>query len=359
VPDDHFWIRRALTLAEQGLGFVEPNPMVGAVVLDATGQLVGEGFHARFGEPHAEVVALAVAGEKAREGTLFVSLEPCCHHGKTPPCTDAVIAAGIRRAVVAINDPFPKVAGGGVKALREAGIEVAVGLCEAEARSLNAPFLKRLATGKPWVHLKWAMSLDGKIATRTGDSKWISSEESRQLVHELRGRMDAIIVGGGTVRADDPLLTARPPGPRVATRVVLSESGNLPEDCQLARTAREVPVLVVTTPNGTTRLHNWKAAGTEIHVSPDTSILALLTELGSRGMTNVLVEGGAGVLGAFLDSGEGDEVHVFIAPKLIGGAEALSPVGRIGIAELSDRPDLVSLIASSSGRDVYLRGRMH
>ena len=201
--------------------------MVGAVVLSADGRLVGEGYHERYGGPHAEAIALAAAGEAARGGTLYVTLEPCCHHGKTPPCTDAVLRSGVRRVVAAMGDPFPQVAGGGLKLLRDAGLDVAVGVCEAEARRLNAPYLKLLRTGKPWVIAKWAMTLDGKIATRTGDSKWISGEESRRRVHELRGRVDAVIVGRGTVEADDPLLTARPPGPRTATRVVLSASGRV------------------------------------------------------------------------------------------------------------------------------------
>src|SRR5262245_30652842 len=202
-------MRHALALAEKGRGYVEPNPMVGAVVLDSAGQFAGEGWHQKFGGPHAEVFALAAAGERARGGTLVVTLEPCCHHGKTPPCTDAVLKAGITRVVAAMSDPFPKVAGGGLAILRNAGVEVHVGLCEPQALALNAPYLKLLRTGRPWVHAKWAMSLDGKLATHTGASMWISGEESRRRVHELRGRMDAIIVGRRTV-ADDPLLTARP-----------------------------------------------------------------------------------------------------------------------------------------------------
>jgi diaminohydroxyphosphoribosylaminopyrimidine deaminase/5-amino-6-(5-phosphoribosylamino)uracil reductase len=371
--DEQLWIRRALALAVKGQGSVEPNPMVGAVVLDAVGQLVGEGYHAKFGGPHAEVVALAAAGEKARGGTLYVSLEPCCHFGKTPPCTDAIKAAGVRRVIAAMADPFPQVAGGGVKVLWDAGIDVTVGVAEAEARELNAPYLKRLATGKPWVHLKWAMSLDGKIATRTGDSKWISSEESRRIVHELRSRMDAIVVGGGTVRADDPLLTARPPGPRVVTRVVLSASGNLPADCQLVRTAREVPVLVVTTPVGAKNMVAWERAGAEVWISEPRpkgsglrvqplpsghgSISSLLVELGRRGMTNAMIEGGAGVHGAFVDAGDVDEVHVFVAPLLLGGS-GRGPVGGTGFDRVADGYRFGPLTWSPVGGDVYGRGRL-
>ena len=244
MDDLERWMRQALALAARGRGSVEPNPMVGAVVLDSAGNPVGEGWHQKYGGPHAEVHALASAGEKARGGTLVVTLEPCCHHGKTPPCTDVILKAGVRRVVAAMADPFPQVAGGGLKILREAGLEVRVGLCEAEVMRLNAAYRKLIRTGRPWVHAKWAMTLDGIIATRTGDSRWISGEESRRRVHDLRGQVDAIIVGRGTVVADDPLLTARPPGPRVATRVVASASGELPEQCQLRATARESPVIV-------------------------------------------------------------------------------------------------------------------
>src|SRR5262245_9206127 len=232
------WMQRALALAERGRGFVEPNPLVGAVVV-RDGRGVGEGWHQRFGKAHAEVHALTAAGELARDATLYVTLEPCCHHGKTPPCTDAILEAGIRRAVVAMLDPFPQVSGQGAAILRAAGIGVEVGDCEPEARRLNAPYLKLLATGRPYVHAKWAMSLDGRIATRTGDSKWISSDASRARVHELRGRMDAIVVGIGTVLADDPLLTARPPGQRTLTRIVLDSHGRTPRTAQLVRTARQ------------------------------------------------------------------------------------------------------------------------
>src|SRR5262245_52454147 len=240
------WMRRALELAERGRGAVEPNPLVGAVLV-RDGALVGEGWHQRYGGPHAEVHALAAAGPAARGATLHVTLEPCCHPGKTPPCTDAVLAAGVARVVAAMSDPFPRVAGGGLARLRAAGLEVEVGLCEAEACRLNAPYLKLLSRGRPWVHAKWAMTLDGKMATRTGDSKWIRGGGSRRLVHELRGRVDAVVVGLGTALADDPALTARPPGPRVATRVVLDGRGALPGDLQVVRTAPETPTLIATT----------------------------------------------------------------------------------------------------------------
>jgi diaminohydroxyphosphoribosylaminopyrimidine deaminase/5-amino-6-(5-phosphoribosylamino)uracil reductase len=351
--NDERWVRHALALAERGRGFVEPNPMVGAVVLDAAGQLAGEGWHQQFGGPHAEVFALAAAGERARGGTLVVTLEPCCHHGKTPPCTDAVLKAGIARVVAAMSDPFPKVAGGGLTILRSAGLDVSVGLCEPEAVALNAPYLKLLRTGRPWVHAKWAMTLDGKIATRTGDSKWISGEESRRRVHELRGRMDAILVGRGTVVADDPLLTARPSGPRVAARVVVSASGELPERCQLRATAREVPVIIYTANAG--KLAGWSADGAEVVSFASLSLDAVLADLGRRRFPNVLIEGGAGLLGSALDANAADEFHVFIAPKLIGGTAAPSPVGGTGAA-MADALGLDRVSFEPSGEDVYVHG---
>lgn len=347
-------MRHALALAERGRGFVEPNPMVGAVVLDAAGQLAGEGWHQKFGGPHAEVFALAAAGERARGGTLIVTLEPCCHHGKTPPCTDAVLRAGVARVVAAMADPFPKVAGGGLTILRDAGLDVSVGLCEADAVALNAPYLKLLRTGRPWVHAKWAMSLDGKIATRTGASKWIGGEESRRRVHELRGRMDAILVGRGTVVADDPLLTARPPGPRVAARVVVSASGELPERCQLRATAREVPVIVYTA--SAVRLAGWSADGAEVVAFSALSLDAVLADLGRRRLTNMLIEGGAELLGSVLAANAADEFHVFIAPKLIGGSAAPSPVGGSGAATMADALALDRVTFTQSGADVYVHG---
>ncbi len=357
------WMRHALALAANGRGHVEPNPMVGAVVLDAAGELVGEGWHRRYGVAHAEVNAFAAAGGAARGGTLVVTLEPCCHHGKTPPCTDAVLRSGVRRVVAATADPFPKVAGGGLGLLRDAGLDVTVGVCEAEARALNAPYLKLLRTGRPWVHVKWAMTLDGRIATRTGDSKWISGGVSRGIVHELRGRMDAVLVGRGTVVADDPLLTARPPGPRLAARVVVTASANLPERCHLRATAGESPVLVFTAAENVGKLAGWRADGVEVVGLPARdgrlAFPDVLDDLGRRRMTNVLVEGGAGLLGSVLDAGAADEAHVFVAPKLVGGGGALPPVGGTGVARIAEALTLDGLRATPvAGGDVYLRGRM-
>jgi diaminohydroxyphosphoribosylaminopyrimidine deaminase/5-amino-6-(5-phosphoribosylamino)uracil reductase len=359
---DWQWMQRALDLAERGRGYVEPNPLVGAVVV-RDGQSVGEGWHQRYGEAHAEVHALAAAGEAAAGATLYVTLEPCCHHGKTPPCTDAVLRAGIRRVVAAMDDPFPQVAGQGTALLRAAGVAVDSGLGENEARRLNAPYLKLLATGQPYVHAKWAMTLDGKIATRTGDSKWISNGASRQRVHALRGRMDAILVGIGTVLADDPQLTARPPGPRTATRIILDSQGRLPDDCHLAQTARQTPVMVVTAgPLPRDRANELQARGCEVLPLPDEgvrpNVLALLDELGRRRMTNLLVEGGAAVLGSFLDARALDDVHVFIAPRLVGGVGATSPILGLGVEKIRDGLGLAEWHIEQVESDFLVQGRV-
>lgn len=355
---DHNWMQQALALAARGEGCVEPNPMVGAVVLAADGTCVGQGWHQAFGGPHAEVFALREAEERARGGTLYVTLEPCCHHGKTPPCTDAVLRSGVRRVVVAMADPFPKVAGGGIAILRDAGIEVVLGVGEAEARALNAPYLMLVTHGRPWVHAKWAMSLDGKIATRTGASQWISSPESRERVHALRGRMDGILVGRGTVWADDPRLTARPAGPRTATRIVVARSGILPTSCHLTATAREVPVLVFVQDTHAAQLSAWQDAGCEVIPLADLSVANILAELGRRRMTHLLVEGGGGMLGAFADARMIDEVHAFLAPRVIGGEHAAGPVAGEGFAQLAEALTLENPTWTPSGPDLYCHGRV-
>lgn len=358
--DDEAWMRRALELAARGRGAVEPNPMVGAVVV-RDGACVGEGYHQAYGGPHAEIHALAAAGEAARGSTLYVTLEPCCHFGKTPPCTDAVLAAGVHRVVAAMADPFPAVAGQGAEKLRGAGVAVAFGICEAEARWLNAPYLKLLRTGRPFVHAKWAMTLDGKIATRSGDSKWISNEASRRIVHGIRGRVDAVVVGIGTALADDPLLTARPPGPRLATRVVLDGAARLPLESQLVRTAREVPVLVaVDAAAPEDRVEALRRTGCEGVRLPRASgrpgVGELLDTLGKRRWTNILVEGGGEVLGSFLDAGEIDEVSVFVAPRLAGGVDARGPVLGRGVERMAEAMRLARWQVESVEGDVYLHG---
>jgi diaminohydroxyphosphoribosylaminopyrimidine deaminase / 5-amino-6-(5-phosphoribosylamino)uracil reductase len=357
--EDVQWMRLALLEAAKGLGSVEPNPMVGAVVV-RDNQLVGAGYHKRFGGPHAEVNALNDAGERARGATLYVTLEPCCHFGKTPPCTDAILAAGIARVVVAMRDPFAKVDGRGLSALGARGLQVETG-CEAvAARVLNAPYLKRVITGMPFVTAKWAMTLDGKTAAGSGDSRWISSDQSRTLVHELRGRMDAIVVGIATVESDDPLLTARPPGPRTPARVVLDSAGRLPLSSRLAQTARDVLVIVATTERADLlKRDQLSELGCEVVSFPGcrrVPVGPLLDELGRRGMTNVLVEGGGQVLGSFLDEGQVDAVDVFIAPILEGGDHARTGVRGRGLNLMRDAARLQCVEFSQVGGDTRVRG---
>ena len=358
---DGQWMTRALELAELGRGYVEPNPLVGAVVV-RDGKLVGEGWHAKYGQAHAEVNALAAAGEAAKGASLYVTLEPCCHHGKTPPCTDAILRAGIRRVVVALLDPYPAVAGQGARLLEQSGIRIETGLDEEKSRRLNSPYLKLVTTGKPYVHAKWAMTLDGKIATRTGESKWISNEQARQRVHALRGRMDAIVVGIGTVLADDPLLTARPPGSRMAARIILDSSLRFPADSRLAKSARDAPVWIATAAGAAQdRASAFRQLGCEVFpidaVGGKVSVSALLSELGKRQFTNVLVEGGAKVLGSFLDADAIDEVHAFIAPCLVGGDSAKTPVGGQGVARLGDALRLIDWHTEQIDGNIYFHGR--
>jgi len=368
-------MRYAIEIARRGIGRVEPNPAVGAVLVDGQRRLLAAGWHEQFGEAHAEVNAFrdferrhpdaAARAELVRAATLFVTLEPCCHHGKTPPCSEAVIASGVRRVIVGLRDPSPHVDGGGLRQMESAGLDVSSGLLDDEVRLLNSPFLMLVKNGRPWVHGKWAMTLDGRIATRTGSSKWISGEASRAIVHELRGRMDAVIVGSGTARTDDPLLTARPEGPRTATRVVVDAGAELSLDSQLVRTAGDVPVLVAALE--TTSVKNvdaLSAAGVEVLRLPASEgsghvdLNALLRELGRRSMTNVLVEGGGGLLGSLFDRELVDEAHVFIAPKFCGGINAVSAVGGLGVERIPQQPELDPCVITQVESDVYFRGHV-
>lgn len=364
----------AIELAARGLGRVEPNPAVGAVLVDEHLNLLADGYHERFGGPHAEVNALldfsdrfedpGVRQELLANATLYVTLEPCCHHGKTPPCSEAIVDAGVRRVVVGLRDPSPHVDGGGIRQLQDAGVDVSTGVAEAQVRELNAPFLKGLQTGEPWVHAKWAMTLDGKIATRTKASKWISSEASRQRVHLLRGRMDAIIVGSGTARSDDPLLTVRLPGPRTPVRVVVDSAATLSIDSQLVRTVADAPVLVAVTERASsTSVERLRNAGVEVLVAGaadgQVDLTLLLKELSRRSMTNILIEGGGELLGAAFDADLVDEAHVFVAPKFAGGADAVTPVAGVGVDIIPEAGQLRGQVVEQVGDDVYIHGRLH
>ena len=352
-------MREALTLAAQGAGGAEPNPLVGCVLVK-NNQVIGRGFHAKYGSAHAEVEALRQLSDQAdaKGSTAFVTLEPCSHFGKTPPCADALIAAKVERVVIAQLDPFPQVAGRGLEKLQQSGIQVEVGLLEAEARELNAPYLKRLSTGLPWVIAKWAMSLDGKIATQTGESQWISCEQSRANVHLNRGRLDAILIGSGTALADDPLLTARPPGPRIPRRVVFDSEARLPLSSRLVGSIDEAPLVLVTNDRvAEMREAEFRKRGVALWRFPGSGkeqIAAALKKLAGEGATNVLVEGGPKLLGQFAAANQIDELHVYLAPKLIGGESAPGPIGAPGWTQLAACPTLRLISQQQLGPDLKL-----
>lgn len=336
-PDNEY-MARAIISSRAGRGAVEPNPMVGCVIV-ADEDVIGHGWHQIFGGPHAEINALKSVepGDKHRiEGaTVFVSLEPCSHQGKTGPCCDALVQAKVGRVVVAVTDPNPEVAGRGIQRLRAAGIQVDVGLLQGQADLVLAPYLKRSRTGYPWIVAKWAMTIDGKIATAAGSSQWISNEHSREHVHHLRRRCDVVMVGVGTAIADDPMLNPRPPGKREVIRAVVDSKARISLDSKLVATANQYPTLIAVGPQADAeKLRSLSNAGCEIWQSKsedaDTRLLGFLKTLADRGCTNVMVEGGGKLLGALNDLGQVDEAHVFIGPKLLGGIDALSPVAGDG-----------------------------
>ena len=331
---DRRMMARALELSLKGVGQVSPGPLVGCVIVGPGGDVVGEGFYIFEDVKHAETIALEMAGERARGGTAYVSLEPHAHHGRTPPCTDALIAAGIKRVVAPLEDLNPKVSGKGFAHLRAAGIVVQTGLLREEAAQVNEAYLHYMATGLPFVHLKLAVSLDGKIATRTRDSRWVTGPESRARAHELRHQYDSILIGAGTAMTDDPLLTDRSglPRRRPLVRVVLADA--LSPDSQLATTASEVPVILFS----------------------ESDLGALLKELGSRSIQSVLVEGGATVAGEFVDAGLVNKVTFFIAPKIVGGADAPSAVAGRGVEMMSEALELENVTVKQRGKDIEVTG---
>ncbi len=325
MTSDEKYMQIALRLARRGLGLVEPNPAVGAVIVK-NGRIIGSGWHKKFGGPHAEINALEDCkkqGGNPKGATMYVTLEPCCHYGKTGPCTDAIIAAKLKRIVVATLDLSEHANGKGIRLLRKAGLKVDVGECEAEARILNAPFFKFFLTGKPWVTLKWAQSIDGKLAADR--RRWISCKQSRMDAHKLRRRVGAILAGINTVLKDDPLLTPRPGLGKKPLRIVLDNRLRIPLDCKLLKTASDVPLLIVTKAV-TLRVKPKRAKqiidrGAEIlgYPASGSNLKFLLIQLSKRGVQHLLVEGGPTVIGSFLKQDLADEIIIYVSPKIIGG----------------------------------------
>ena len=333
---DRRMMARALELARKGVGQVSPGPLVGCVIVSPAGEVVGEGFYLFEELKHAETIALAQAGRKARGATAYVSLEPHAHHGRTPPCTDALLAAGIKRVVAPIEDLNPKVSGKGFAHLRASGIEVQTGLLADKATQINEAYLHFMRTGLPFVHLKLAVSLDGKIATRTGDSRWVSGPESLARVHELRHQYDAIMIGAGTAAHDDPLLTDRSglPRRRALVRVVVGDRSRVSPESQLARTASEgAPLLVL-----------------------GGDLKSILKDLASRALTSVLIEGGAGIAGEFFDAKLVNKVTFFVAPKIVGGTAAPSAIAGTGVEKMADAYELERVEVVQRGKDLEISG---
>ncbi|HYP00751.1 MAG TPA: bifunctional diaminohydroxyphosphoribosylaminopyrimidine deaminase/5-amino-6-(5-phosphoribosylamino)uracil reductase RibD [Pyrinomonadaceae bacterium] len=358
---DERLMRRALELAARGAGQVSPSPLVGCVIAEEGGAVVGEGLYLYEGVKHAETLALEQAGERARGATAYVSLEPHAHQGRTPPCTVALIRAGIRRVVASIEDPNPLVSGRGFTHLREAGLEVEVGLLAREAARLNEKYIHAMRHARPFVHLKLAASLDGRIATRTGDARWITNEQSRARVHGLRREYDAILVGAGTATADDPLLTdrSRLPRHRPLTRVLLDDHLRLSPASQLARTARETPLVVFTSDEADEgAAATLQTLGVEIVRVPRGArdLAAVLEDLHRRSLQSVLVEGGATVAGMFLDARLADKVSFFIAPLIIGGNDAKPAVAGAGAIRIAEATRLRDVEINEHGGDVEITG---
>lgn len=350
-------MRLALELARLGEGDVNPNPLVGAVLV-RDGDVVGRGWHRRFGEPHAEVFALEEAGEAARGATLCVTLEPCCHHGKTPPCTDRIIAAGVARVVVAMRDPNPLVDGGGIERLRAAGIDVIEGVLSDEAARQNEIFLTFTRTGRPFVQLKIAASLDGRIATRAGDSKWISGPASRAEAHRLRRRFSSIAVGVSTVVADDPQLSVRHVVGRDPVPIVLDPAGRIPESARLLD--RDPRPIVVTSTMPTGKEKALVARGTRVWRIPARGrrldLPSLLDRLAEASIDSVLVEGGGETAAGFLEADVVDKVSFFVAPLVIGGREAIPSIAGDGAERIADALRLENVAVTRLDEDVYVVG---
>lgn len=350
---DKYFMKLCLRLAAKGKGYVSPNPLVGAVVVKE-GRIVGKGYHPYYGAPHAEVFALQEAKENARGATLYVNLEPCAHYGKTPPCTKEIIKAGIKRVVIGMKDPNPLVNGKGIEELKEAGIEVETGILIEEASRLNEAYVKFITKGIPFVILKMAQSLDGKIATRTGESKWITGERARKFVHRLRAQCDAVLVGAGTVIADDPSLSAYGEG-RDPARVVLDGKGMVPPSAKVF--SEGVKRFVFTSSSASPDwLKELKDRGVEVIISGKgkVPIIEVLKELAKRGIASLLVEGGGETSACFLEAGVVDKIYFFISPIIIGGRDAKTSVEGKGCQNLREAIKLNNLKIRKIGEDILI-----
>lgn len=356
---DEFWMKKVLHLAERGRGRTSPNPMVGAVLI-RDNLIVGEGYHPKAGEPHAEILAIQKAGERAKGSTLYINLEPCIHYGRTPPCVPVIIEAGIERVVIGMKDPNPLVQGEGIKALKEAGLQVEVGILEEECLRLNESFSKYILKREPFVILKIASTLDGRIATRSGESQWITGEESRRFVHRLRDQVDGVAVGIGTILRDDPFLTTRLPGGRDPFRIILDSELRIPENARVFESNPERVVLATTQRAPKEKLERLEQKGGRILICPSrkgkVDLKALLSRLGEMEITSLLVEGGSKLNGAFFDERLVDKVFLFISPKCLGDPQALGIFGGRGIEELQKALPLKEITFRRMGEDLLVEG---
>jgi len=357
--DDEHWMKRVLRLAEKGKGRTSPNPMVGAVLVK-NGKVVGEGYHVKAGADHAEIIALRKAGEVAKGATLYLNLEPCIHYGRTPPCAPAVIEAKVKRVVIGMEDPNPLVRGRGLKSLKSAGLDVEVGILEKECRRLNEAFCKYILKKEPFVILKVSATLDGKIATREGDSKWISGETSRHFVHRMRDQVDGVVVGIGTVLKDDPQLTARIKKGRDPYRIILDSQLRIPEDARVIGNSPLKAIIATTELAARDKIERLEKKGVRILILDSkqgrVDLKNCLSKLGEMEMTTLLVEGGNQVNGSFLDEGLIDKILLFLSPKLIGDREALGIFGGSGKATLKEAIPMNELRVRRIGEDILIEG---
>lgn len=357
---DQVYMKRALNLAKGGIGYTNPNPLVGAVIVK-NNKIIGEGYHAYYGGHHAEVNAFLNATEDVKGATIYVTLEPCSHYGKTPPCVHAILKKGISKVVIAMKDPNPIVSGKGVQILKDHGVEVVTGILENDAKKLNESFIKYITKKHPFCILKTAMTLDGKIATYTGDSKWITNETSRKFVHKLRHQVAGIMVGIGTVLADDPLLTTRLDdidgiNP---TRIIIDTHAKIPLKSKILQTSKDVKTIIATTSlSDSKKLSSIKNLGAEIIITPlkngKVDLPYLMKVLGGRTINSILLEGGSTLNYAALNEGIVDKIYAFIAPKLIGGADAKTPVGGTGIQYMKEAIDLKCMKVTNFEKDIMI-----